>query len=187
MKILHISHDSLPDWRVEKSAITAIRHGHDVSFAGAKISDIYDGDTFSKKYEINWTSKARYGIPLYWRSVKKTFERAIRDARPDIIHAHNIFSAKMVSGLGIPFVYDDHEYWSKTSRLLEEIQEQNEMVRSSKLVNYFVNKFRRSKRKYVNRKLIKVWSKWERELVESYPTITVSEAIAEELRLIGNT
>ncbi len=179
MKILHISHDSLPDWRVEKSGITGIRQGHDVSFAGAKISEKYVGNTFTKIYEINWTSKARYGIPLYWRSVKKTYEKVIRDARPDIIHAHNIFSAKMVSELGIPFVYDDHEYWSKTSRLLDEIQEQNK-------INNLADKVRSFKRKFINKKIIKVWSKWEKELVSSFPTITVSQAIADELSMIDN-
>jgi hypothetical protein len=121
LRILHISHDALPDWRIEKSALTLVRDGHQISFAGAKISDGYDRKIFSKIYEINWTSKARYGIPFYWRSVKKAFEKVLLDAKPDIVHAHNIFSAKMISEFGLPFVYDDHEYWSKTTYLLEEI------------------------------------------------------------------
>ncbi|MDQ5870444.1 MAG: glycosyltransferase, partial [Thermoproteota archaeon] len=190
MKILHLSHESLPDWRVEKSAITGARIGHEVLFAGRKISENYDRNTFTKIYEMNWTAKARYGIPVYWRSVKKQFEKAIRDARPDVVHAHNIFSAKLVSEFGIPFVYDDHEYWSKSSEVLNEIEDQNSetySLRNSKFIDYFMNKLKRTKRRYVNQKVIKLWTKWEKELVTSCPTITVSEKIAEELRLIGNT
>lgn len=34
LKILHLSDASLPDWRTEKSAITASNCGHEVIFAG---------------------------------------------------------------------------------------------------------------------------------------------------------
>ena len=41
---------------------------------------------------------------------KKQLERVLKETRPDVIYAHNIFSAKMVSEFEIPFVYDDHEF-----------------------------------------------------------------------------
>ncbi len=34
MRILHLSDDGLPDWRVEKSALTAKKNGHEVFFGG---------------------------------------------------------------------------------------------------------------------------------------------------------
>ena len=34
MKVLHISHLGLPDWRIEKSAITGSKYGYRVFFAG---------------------------------------------------------------------------------------------------------------------------------------------------------
>jgi glycosyltransferase involved in cell wall biosynthesis len=179
----------LPDLRVEKSALTGLNVGHEVLFAG-KISGSYDRNIFAKIFEMNWTAGARYGIPTYWRSVKKQFEKIIRDVRPDIVHAHNIFSAKLVSEFGIPFVYDDHEYWSKSSEISNEIEYQNSeanRLRKLQLTDYFMNKLKTAKRRYINKKISKVWTKWERELVNSCPTITVSEKIAEELRLIGNT
>jgi glycosyltransferase involved in cell wall biosynthesis len=186
LRILHVSHESLPDWRVEKSALTALRNGYETSFAGAKVPAACERKVFSKIYEISWSSKARYGLPFYWRSVKKAFQKVVRDANPDIVHAHNIFSAKMISELGIPFIYDDHEYWSKSTRLLLEIEEeQNRIKGDTKITNYLMNKIRRTKRKYINKKLMKLWSKWEKELVEAHPTITVSEAIAKELRFIS--
>jgi len=33
MRILHLSDDGLPDWRVEKSALTARKNGHQLFFA----------------------------------------------------------------------------------------------------------------------------------------------------------
>ncbi|HVX03260.1 MAG TPA: hypothetical protein VHA09_08910, partial [Nitrososphaera sp.] len=73
VKVLHISHDGLPDWRVEKAALTSSKQGYEVFFAGKRIADGYRGNAskvFSKVYEIGWTAKARYGVPYYWHSVK---------------------------------------------------------------------------------------------------------------------
>lgn len=187
LKILHLSHEGLPDWRIEKSALTGLRFGHTVLFAGAKISSSYERNTFAKTYEINWNAKARYGVPFYWHSVKKQIDKVLRDTRPDIVHAHNIFSAKMISEFDIPFVYDDHEYWSKSSLILNEIEDQKiEGNRSPKSAeNLLTRRFKQSSRRQINRHLAKLWTKWEKELISSAPTITVSESIADELRLVG--
>jgi hypothetical protein len=54
--------------------------------------------------------KARYNSdhcqPYPWirHGVKKQVERMWREARPDLVHAHDIFAAKMISELGVPFV-----------------------------------------------------------------------------------
>ena len=126
LRILHLSTEGLPDWRIEKSAITAKSQGHDVLFAGSKSPFNYDRKTFSKVYEITWTAKARYGLPYYWSLVQKQLSKIIKDASPEIVHAHNIFSAKMMLEFDLPFIYDDHEYWSKHSRLLLEMEKLNE-------------------------------------------------------------
>ena len=68
-------------WKNQR--LTGLRAGHEVLFAGKKISEIDDRNLFAKIYEMNWTAGARYGIPTYWRSVKKQFEKIIRDVRPD--------------------------------------------------------------------------------------------------------
>ena len=118
MRILHLSHESLPDWRVEKSAIMSSKLGHEVIFAGRKPSNDYSRKTFSKICEINWTAKARMGIPFYWHSVKRQVQRIIKQVNPDIVHAHNIFSAKMISELELPYVYDDHAVLVKTFKII---------------------------------------------------------------------
>ncbi len=189
LRILHLSHEGLPDWRVEKSAISASKVGHEVIFAGRKSPVSYDRKIFLKIYEVNWTAKARLGIPFYWRTVKKQIEKLIRDVKPDIVHAHNIFSAKMISEFGVPFVYDDHEYWSRSSRLLIEMAEKITFRKKTKadIAKYIaVDLPIHLRRIFINRYAISLWTNWEKELVSSTPTITVSNRIAEELGVIGN-
>jgi glycosyltransferase involved in cell wall biosynthesis len=187
LRILHLSHDALPDWRVEKSAITSINLGYEVMFAGAKTPINYNRNTFSNVYEVNWTSKARYGIPYYWNSVKRQIMGIIKEAKPDLVHAHNIFSAKMVSELKLPFVYDDHEYWSKHSQFLTEMGKITQITRD-KMNNFeffILNTIRKTRRDLLNRRAINLWTRWEKDLVASVPTITVSDEIAKEFHIMG--
>jgi hypothetical protein len=185
LKILHLSHDSLPDWRVEKAAISALKNSHEVAFAG-KYQNGSDKKTFSKIYNVVWTAKARFGIPFYWHSVKKQLESIIRQARPDIVHAHNIFSAKMISEFDIPFVYDDHEYWPLQARLLKEIANQPTLGEQETTHSVF-DLPKRIRRKFINSYAIHLWTNWEKEVVSSAPTITVSDKLAEGIRVTGNS
>ena len=94
MRILHLSDTALPDWRIEKSAITGSKLGHTVIFGG-KGSLNYSRKIFSEIHTIEWSPRARLGLPLYWHSVKKQIDKLLKETKPDVIHAHNIFSAKM--------------------------------------------------------------------------------------------
>ena len=181
MKILHLSHESLPDWRIEKSAITASNLGHEVFFAG-RVSNGYPRDSFSKSYEINWTAKARLGIPFYWHSVRKQFDKVLKETKPDVIHAHNIFSAKMVSEFGVPFVYDDHEFWPIYVKRQSEVSKQNQQSIQTYGWRWPRVLARKILREFLASKAVRLWTRWEREIVSSNPTITVSEQIAAELR-----
>jgi glycosyltransferase involved in cell wall biosynthesis len=184
LKIIHLSDMSLPDWRIEKSALTDASQGHDVYFGG--LMSHYSGKIFSKVFEIRWTPRARRAVPLYWHSVKKQLDQVLKETKPDVIHAHNIFSAKMVSEFGIPFVYDDHEYWSRLSQLLREIARakdlHGESTRHKGYSKMILSKATNIRRSLINRYAIKLWTKWEQEIVSSHPTITVSEQIATDLR-----
>jgi glycosyltransferase involved in cell wall biosynthesis len=176
LRILHLSDGSLPDWRIEKSAITASNVGHEIIFAG-RDSGAYERQTFSKTYKINWNAKARLGIPFYWHSVKKQFARVLKEVKPDVIHAHNIFSAKMISEFGLPLVYDDHEYWSEYPKVLAD-----RYTDESAASRMRMQIAKRVKSRLIIARSIRLWTKWEKEIVSSYPTITVSDKIAEELR-----
>jgi len=186
LKILHLSHEGLPDWRIEKSAITATKNGHQVIFCGRGSN--YKPSIFQKVYRINWNAKARLGIPIYWRSVKRQLAKVLDETRPDIVHAHNIFSARMISEFKIPFVYDDHEFWSASSRLLNEMKSNlNHKDKPMGLHHNFLELTMGTRRKILNHYAIKLWTKWEKEIVSSTPTITVSETISDEMRKLGTS
>jgi len=178
--VLHLSDMPLPDWRIEKSAITDSNLGHQVFFGGMKSE--YKGYAFSKIYHIHWTPRARRAVPFYWHSVKKQFDKVLKETKPDVIHAHNIFSAKMVSEFGVPFVYDDHEFWPIYVKRQSEVTKQNQQdIQAYGWVRPRVWA-RKILREFLASKAVRLWTKWEREIVSSNPTITVSEQIAAELR-----
>jgi glycosyltransferase involved in cell wall biosynthesis len=170
----------LPDWRIEKSAATDLRLGHEVVFAGMKSN--YEGSIFSEIFLVHWTPRARRGIPFYWQAVKKQLEAVLKETRPDVVHAHNIFSAKMVSEFGIPFVYDDHEFWPIYVKRQSEVSKQNQMNTRVFSRAWPRTIIRKTVRDFLTSSAIKLWTKWEREIVSSHPTITVSDQIAEQLR-----
>jgi len=120
MRILSVSHDSLPDIRVEKTAYTARKNGHATFFAGPQIRSFAMGlHTFEKTYVLPFSRKANLKIPPYWNCLKKSLQNAIEECKPDVIHAHNIIAAKLASEFPIPFVYDDHEYWSVSMKAMK--------------------------------------------------------------------
>ena len=183
LRILHLSHESLPDWRIEKTAISAFDKGHEVAFAGIYPKK-YTNETFSEIHNLIWTAKARFGIPFYWRSVKKQLAKVLIKARPDIVHAHNLFSAKLMSEFDMPFVYDDHEFWPLQARLLKEIGNLSSLDKGKTSV---FNLPKRIRRKFINHYASRLWTKWENEVITTHPTITVSSSIAEEMkRTVGN-
>jgi glycosyltransferase involved in cell wall biosynthesis len=182
MRILHLSDDGLPDWRVEKSAITAKKAGHEVFFAG-RLTTVVNSTIFSQVHKITWTAGAMVGIPYFYHRVKRQIEKLVKQIRPDIIHSHNIGSAKMAFDLGLPTVFDDHEYFAMLTRVnAENLKIQHSQESQSGLVK-FKQKTRMS---FISHQSISNWTKWEKELVLSVPTITVSEQILQELQKLGD-
>lgn len=182
MRILHLSDDGLPDWRVEKSALTAKKAGHEVYFGG-RLDNNAKSTIFSEIHGINWTAGAMVGIPYYYHRVKRQIEKLVKQLRPDIIHSHNIGSAKISHDLGLPAVFDDHEYFGMLSRVnAENIKLQN----TPNLKSGFDRIRQNMKASFISQKSISNWTNWEKELVLSLPTITVSEQIANELREVAD-
>jgi glycosyltransferase involved in cell wall biosynthesis len=178
MRILHLSDDGLPDWRVEKAAMTAKKNGHEVFFGGRLNSNSHS-TAFSEIYPIKWSAAAMVGIPYFYHRVKKQIERLVKFVRPDIVHSHNIGSAKVSHELGLPFVFDNHEYFGMLSLVnAENIKLHDSTGRHSGISRTIY----RIKIDFITRRSISNWTKWERELVSSVPTITVSEQIANDLR-----
>jgi hypothetical protein len=194
LRVLHVSHEGLPDWRVEKSAITAMKLGYRVSFAGKPGNNI-NKTKFAKIYEIEWNSKARLGIPYYWQQVKRQLHKILKQEAPDIVHSHNLYSAKLISELGVPFVFDDHEYWSVSSKILLEMDYQpfQLSIRTRTRINpekpniSMKRRINRIRRRLIDRYAIRLWTTWEKELISTAPVIVVSESIAKDYQRHGNT
>lgn len=181
MKILHLSDDGLPDWRVEKSALTAKKAGHEVVFGG-RLDNNAITTVFSELHPIRWTAGAMVGIPYYYHHVKKQIEKLVKDVRPEVVHSHNIGSAKISHDLRLPVVFDNHEYFAMLSRVnAENIKFQN----TRNLKSGFYKIKQNMKLSIITRRSISNWTNWEKELIVSVPTITVSEQIAQELKKLG--
>jgi glycosyltransferase involved in cell wall biosynthesis len=194
LRVLHVSHEGLPDWRVEKSAITAMKLGYRVSFAGKPGNNI-NKTKFARIYEIEWNSKARLGIPYYWQQVKRQLHKILKQEAPDLVHSHNLYSAKLISELGVPFVFDDHEYWSVSSKILLEMDYQpfQSSIRTRTRINpekpniWMKRRMNRIRRRLIDRYAIRLWTAWEKELISTAPVIVVSESIAKDYQRHGNT
>jgi glycosyltransferase involved in cell wall biosynthesis len=184
-KILHLSDGSLPDWRIEKAAISSKNRGYEVYFAGLKPESNYKRSIFSQIFNLSWNPKARYRLPYQWHTLKKQMKKIIAEVRPDIIHAHNVFSAKMAKEIdSYPIVYDNHEYWSKF--LVYQYE-------SSTDVNYYDNDMMdRIKRNIITfgnqikKNTRKMWIEWELEITNSYPSLVPSMSIKSDLSRISN-
>jgi len=162
MKILHLSHNGLPDLRVERTARTGKKVGHTISFAGPFVKGTgLPGDSFENFYALPFNKFANAKIPFYWGALKRKLSKILDAYNPDIIHAHNVIAAKLASEFSIPFIYDDHEYASKQCKVNARIWKPNKM--------------------YIQW----LWSRWEREVLhKTFATITVSRTIAKEHKKI---
>lgn len=181
MKILHISHTGLPDWRIEKSAITGLNYGNEVFYAGDSPDANNDFNVFQKIYKIKWPD-ANYpkkllipyillGKTSIWNAVKKQIKKILEELKPDIVHAHNLVSAKLISEFDVPMIYNDHEYWSVYFKRLYEPRIINN---SKKLLD--------KRKNFLYKRIIKIWSKWETDVIAKYPTIATSQTTINEMK-----
>jgi len=178
-KVLHVSDGSLPDWRIEKAAISSKNKGYEVYFAGILPSLNYKRLIFAKLFELKWSPRARYHMPLEWYGLKKQMKKIIDEVRPDIIHAHNVFSAKMAKEIDTyPVVYDNHEYWSKYlvyqyKNNGEKYYDKDIMENLKRSVETFGNQIKKTTRK--------MWIGWDLEATLDFPSLVPSFPIKAEL------
>ena len=147
LKVLHLSDMPHPNWSIEKSALTDSNLGREVYFGGFRSQCTWK--IFSKLFQIERTPRARRVVPFYWHSIQKQLEIVLKETRPDVMYTHNIFSAKIVSEFGIPFVYDDYEYWPIYFKRQSEISKDNHQnTRASSPAMKFLREFLMSKAVY---------------------------------------
>lgn len=170
LRILHVSDDPLPDARVEKMAYLSKRKGWETFFAGPACNGFALGENVFDSVSLIFLSRhqrlgMRLGFLPYFQWVKRKLKKAISLVRPDIIHAHNVFSAKMACDSGYSFVFDDHEFFSLEKRSDTE---------TGDLSDRTVGKYESW-----------LWSRWEHDVSSEAPVITVSDGIADAYKNLG--
>ncbi|RLI55690.1 MAG: hypothetical protein DRP09_09130 [Candidatus Thorarchaeota archaeon] len=158
LRILHVSHRGLPDHRIERAAYIAGSRGHDIQFLGLSHQLDPELDVFTETRGLRPINNRQAVLD---KSIRRDWEAAVKQMKPDLIHANDIIVAKFSSNLGIPMVYDDHEYWSAQRIIFD---------------NWPFWK------RLAIRPLIKAIPLWEEELLAKHVTLTVSKNIAEEHR-----
>jgi len=163
MQILSLSHNPLPDSRVEKAAYTVKKNEHTIFFAGPQIRNFaFPFKIFEKTYLIPSKTVANLKIPPYWNRLKKSLEKVILECKPDLIHAHNIIAGKLACELNVPFIYDDHEYWSISLKAKKKTRIHH--ILSHPYKQWLINR-------------------WEKEILEkAAAVITTAETVAKEHR-----
>lgn len=164
---MHVAHDPLPDERIERSAISARKRGWETHFAGSAVrGKLIFNDAFQSITTLPFTSAANLHLEPYWGSLKKNFLDVLSSVKPDVVHAHNIIAAKLALESDVSFVYDDHEYWSQSSRL-------------------YTYGIKELKKRAISSYARRIWTQWEKQILQRAPVLTVSETIAEEHRKLA--
>lgn len=172
MRILYVSDVSLYNHiRIEKAANTVKKIGWKTYFSGPQPKKNYtyalDENIFIQTFNVLWNKWVRLAVPLHYNQLKRKLKKVIERVKPDIIHAYNIFSAKIIQELGYPFVFEDAELYSLKKRSDVEWNKSN----------FFDKKVA----KYLKWKL----TQWENDVAEVSPVITVSENIAKVYAKMG--
>ncbi len=162
MRILHISNAGLPDLRIEKMAYTMKKEGHELVFLGGRPVKGQNLDAFDETHNIWLNSAIRI---VYDNRVERQWLRKIDELKPDVVHAHNIIVGHFLLNSNHHAIFDDHEYYSKQSSRYE--------------VWPFL-------RRQLVKPMIRRFSKWERELISRFPTLTSNKNIAKEHRMLGS-
>ncbi len=161
MRIVHLSHNGMPDPRVEKTALTLKKRGHTLVFVGGQSIRFQNLNAFDETHFMPVGDMLALATS---RSLAKVWRTLLKELRPDLIHVHNIVAARYVLSFDGPVVYDDHELWS----------EQRWLHRPKGVL-----------RKLARQPYVRLVPFWERLLVRKYPTLATNENAAAVLRRKG--
>jgi len=162
LRILHISNAGLPDLRIEKMAHTMKKEGHDLVFLGGRPIKGQNIGAFDETHHTWLNSSIRV---VYDGRVENHWLKKIDELKPDVVHAHNLIVGHFLLNSDHHVIFDDHEYYSKQSSRYDVWP-----FLKRQLVKPMINRF----------------SKWEKELVSRFPTLTSNKNIANEHRMLGS-
>lgn len=110
-----LSHNEIPDARVEKESRALIDVGHQVYLVVPKIRNKIAKESFTKVYTYSYNFK-HYFSGLIVRDAITFHKEIIKKHNISLIHAHNIICINLAMKLtrknSIKLIFDDHETWS---------------------------------------------------------------------------
>ncbi len=144
--------------RIEKSAYTMARRGHELLFIGGRKAEFQNIGAFSETHHLPIRNNL---YVVFSRALRRRWADAVRRLDPDIVHAHNVIVAMFIHDLGVPTVYDDHEYWSQRS---------------------FLYRTKKLPRGFASWPLMLKIPHYEDMVLRKFPTLTINESIANDHR-----
>jgi hypothetical protein len=134
--ILMVTHNKIPDARVEKESFVLRKAGHKVFLATPAVKEKKAEKAFDKVFTYSHTYKHNHFFREAVNEVAQFYEKIILENNIDVVHAHNIFTAhiasKVVKKHKLKFIFDDHETWSLwlKERAKRAVGIKNRLVRS---------------------------------------------------------
>ncbi len=161
LRILHISHAGLPDIRVEKTALTMKKQGHEVIFLGGLPIRGQHLNVFEETHHVPLGNSLQI---VFDPRVKRRWIREISKLKPDFIHAHNCIVAHFLIDEDFAVIFNDHELMSKQTAKFE--------------IRPFI-------RRMAVKPMAMSFAKWERALAERFPVITTHPNMTKEYQKIA--
>lgn len=155
----------MPDARVERMAYSMAKRGAELYFAGPPSNrSALPEICFEKLFTLSWSPRSRVHLPLYWGALKRSLKGLVGSLKPDLIHAHNIFAARLCHELGLRMIYDDHEYWPLELKALRNYSSKSGLIKA--YLSYLA-------------------SRWSKALIDKVPVIAASHTVAQEYSRYG--
>lgn len=114
--VMTVSNEFTTDYRVFREARALVDAGYDVTLfcvykKGLARSEEKDGIHVRRILDAH----IRLPVSAQGRRVRKVWWKHLLEARADLYHAHDRdtldLTARVARKLGVPFIYDSHEYW----------------------------------------------------------------------------
>ncbi|OYT39149.1 MAG: hypothetical protein B6U89_04520 [Desulfurococcales archaeon ex4484_58] len=158
MRIVFVSEDGLPDFRVEKMMNTLSNLFDEIHFIG-EFNGFSDFKLEKQPviHNIKWGRSVNLFLEPYYSWTKRRVRKILKHINPDLVIAVNLVSASMLDDQGIPVIMDYHEVWSLLLNYIEPPTFSRKIVHIFKKIKY---------------------PKIEEEMVKKYPTITFSKYVA---------
>ncbi|MHA1928260.1 MAG: hypothetical protein ACTSV2_06745 [Candidatus Thorarchaeota archaeon] len=148
--------------RIEKTAISMKKKGHEMIFLGGRPIRGQHFDAFDNTHYVKLGNSLQL---VFDPNIKKRLLKRIAELKPEVIHIHNPIIGHYLTTTDYPCIFNDHEYHSK---------------QSSKFNS------RPFLRRWAVKPMARMFPRWEKALISKYPTLTTHPNMTSAHQRIGN-